>query len=131
MFARQDEDWLVKNRFRTSMGLALLFMVAAAQAHHAFSMFDMTKTLTLMGTVKEFQWNNPHSFIQLLVPVDGAMQEWSIEMGSPMNLMRIGWKPTSLRAGDKVTVVIHPAREVTNSGSFISGMASDGKRLGN
>lgn len=119
------------NRLRTALGFALLFTFAAAQAHHAFSMFDMTKTVTLSGTVKEFQWNNPHSFIQLLVPTDGAVQEWSIEMGSPMNLMRIGWRPKSLRAGDKVTVVIHPTRAATKGGSFLSAIAADGKPLGN
>jgi Family of unknown function (DUF6152) len=76
----------------------------------------MTKEVTLSGTVKEFQWNNPHSFIQLLVPKDGATQEWSIEMGSPMQLMRIGGKPRSLGADDKITVVIHPARDAGNGG---------------
>ena len=119
------------HRVRAEIGFALLFTFEAAQAHHAFSVFDMTKTVTLSGTVKEFQWANPHSFIQLLVPTDGAMQEWSIEMGSPMNLMRIGWKPKSLRAGEKITVVIHPARDTTKGGSFISAIAADGKPLGN
>jgi hypothetical protein len=52
----------------------------------------------------------------LLVPKDGATQEWSIEMGSPMQLMRIGGKPRSLGADDKITVVIHPARDAGNGG---------------
>jgi len=118
-------------RVRAAIGFALILTFAAAQAHHAFSVFNMTKTVTLSGTVKEFQWTNPHSFIQLLVPTDGVMQEWSIEMGSPMNLMRIGWKPKSLRAGDNITVVIHPARDATKGGSFMSAVAADGKPLGN
>jgi hypothetical protein len=121
----------MKNRLRAAIGIALLLKFAAAQSHHAFSVFDMNKTVALSGTVKEFQWNNPHSFIQLLVPKDGGVQEWSIEMGSPMQLMRIGWKPRLLRAGDKITVVIHPARDGGIGGSFMSAIAADGKPLGN
>jgi hypothetical protein len=119
------------NRLGAAFGAAALMTFDAAPAHHAFSMFDMTQTMTLSGTVKEFQWNNPHSFIQLFVTKDGAVREWSIEMGSPMQLMRIGWKPKSVRVGDKITVRIHPTREANNGGSFVSAIAADGSPLGN
>jgi hypothetical protein len=100
-------------------------------AHHSFTIFDFGKSATLAGTVTEFQWNNPHCFIQLLVPKDGATQEWSIEMGSPMQLTRIGWKPRLLRAGDKITIVIHPVRDGGTGGSFMSATTADGKPVGN
>jgi Family of unknown function (DUF6152) len=99
-------------------------------AHHSFTIFDFGRNASLSGTVKEFQWNNPHCFIQLLVAKDGATQEWSIEMGSPMHLLRHGLKPKSLNPGDKVTVVIHPMRDGTNGGDFVSATAADGTSLG-
>jgi hypothetical protein len=80
--------------------------------------------------VKEFQWNNPHCFIQLLVPKGGARQEWSIEMGSPMHLLRHGFRPKTFNPGDKVTVVIHPMRDGSNGGDFVSATSADGTALG-
>jgi hypothetical protein len=117
--------------FRTAGAIAALLAFASASAHHTFAMFDFSKNVTLSGTVKELQWNNPHCFIQLLVPNGGAMQEWSIEMGSPMHLLRHGLKPKSLNPGDKVTVTIHPMRDGSNGGDFLSAIAADGKPIGN
>ena len=74
-------------------------------AHHSFAMFDQSKLVPLQGTVKEFRWTNPHVFIQLLVKnEDGTDEEWSIEMTSPEHLARVGWKPGTLKPGDKVTL---------------------------
>ena len=94
-------------------------------------MFDNQKTVTLVGAVKEFQWTNPHSWIQLLVkdPASGKVVEWSIEGGPPDNLLRQGWKRTSLKAGDNATVVIHPIKDGTNGGSLVSA-AVDGMPIG-
>jgi hypothetical protein len=117
-------------RFRTSIGMTALLACASAFAHHTFAMFDFTKDVTLSGTVKEFQWNNPHCFIQLLVPKDGAMLEWSIEMGSPMHLLRHGLKPKTLSPGDKITVTLHPMRDGSNGGDFMSAIAADGTPVG-
>src|SRR3984957_234037 len=78
-------------------------------AHHSFTMFDMTKRMTLMGTVSSFEWTNPHSYIEIDVPDDkGVVKHWSIEMGSPSILMQSGWKFSSLKTGDKVTLIINP-----------------------
>jgi hypothetical protein len=110
--------------------IAALLTSASASAHHTFAMFDFSKSVTLAGTVKEFQWNNPHCFIQLLVPKDGAMQEWSIEMGSPMHLLRHGLKPKTLSPGDKITVTLHPMRDGTNGGDFMSAIVADGTPVG-
>ncbi len=76
---------------------AAVFGIAGpALAHHSFTMFDMTKRITLVGTVTSFEWTNPHSYIEIDVPDDkGAVKHWSIEMGSPSILMQSGWKFSS------------------------------------
>jgi hypothetical protein len=117
---------------RTIVALALLPPFAVSLAHHSFAMFDFAQSVSLSGTVKEIQWNSPHCFIQLLVPQqDGSVNEWSIEMGSPLHLMRHGWKPGTLKAGDKVTVVIHPLRDGGHGGDYVSAVGPDGSAVGN
>ncbi len=93
-----------------------------AFAHHSFAMFDSTKNMTLDGTIKDFQWTNPHSWVQIVVkdPATGKEVEWSIEGGSPNGLARSGWKRTSLKPGDKAQVVIHPLKDGTAGGSLVT-----------
>ncbi len=88
-------------------------------AHHSFAMFDRSKTVTIEGTVKEFQWTNPHVWIQLNVPdAAGKNVEWSIEGISPNYLSRIGWKPSSVKPGDKASIIINPLRDGTPGGAL-------------
>jgi hypothetical protein len=109
-----------------ALGLAL-----PALAHHSFAMFDQGKQVTLVGTVTEFQWTNPHAFIHIDVPENGASQVWDIELNSPNNLKRQGWKQTSLKPGDKVTVVANPLRDLSHKGGlFIAVTLPDGSVLG-
>ena len=111
-------------------GLASMLIASGASAHHSFAMFDSQKNVTLNGTVKEFQWTNPHSWIQVMVKdASGKDIEWSIEGGSPNGLARQGWKRTSLKAGDKVAIVIHPLKDGTSGGSLVD-VSVDGKRVG-
>jgi hypothetical protein len=113
-------------------GLALIALAAApASAHHSFAMFDNQKNLSLDGTVKEFQWTNPHSWIQLVVkdPATGKDVEWSIEGGSPNGLSRSGWHRTSLKPGDKAVAIIHPLKDGTNGGSLVS-VSVNGVKIG-
>jgi hypothetical protein len=98
-----------------------------AGAHHSGAMFDATRTVTLQGTVKAFQWTNPHCFIQLLVKGPSGQKEWSVEMGSPGQLYRNGWRPGSIRAGEPLTVVINPLRDGTAGGVYVSATTADGK----
>jgi len=107
-------------RIAATLGALGLLLAGSAQAHHAFSMFDTNRELTLDGTVKEFQWTNPHSWVQVVVK-DGSGREveWSIEGSSPNNLARFGWKRTSLKAGDHVLAVIHPLKDGTVGGSLV------------
>jgi hypothetical protein len=99
-------------------------------AHHSFAMFDNTKEVTLEGTVKEFQWTNPHTWIQVMVKdASGKQVEWSIEGGSPNSLSRSGWKRTSLKPGDKVTVVTRPLKNGHPGGSLVRVLV-DGQLVG-
>jgi hypothetical protein len=102
-----------------------------AWSHHSFAMFDRSKQVTLVGTVKSFQYTNPHSWIQLVVMTPaGSADEWTIEALSPNVLSRDGWKKNSLSPGQKVTVLISPLRDGTHGGNLISVTLPDGVTLG-
>ena len=104
-----------------------------AIAHHSFSMFDMTKSVTLSGTVAKFDWTNPHAYIDLDVPSkeDGAVKHWVIELGSPSILQQSGWKFKDLKFGDKVTAVISPLKSGELGGLLVQVTLPDGRVLGN
>jgi hypothetical protein len=110
----------------------LALFCGAATAHHSFAMFDETKETTLVGTIKEVQWTNPHIWVQVLVSdtKTGKMVEWSIEGGSPNGLTRQGWRRTSLKPGDNVEITIHPLKSGDNGGSLMR-VSVDGKPIGN
>jgi hypothetical protein len=114
---------------------ALVLMVAfyahSASAHHSGAMFDLQKSVTIDGTVKEFQWTNPHSWLQVMSPdASGKVDEWSLELGPLVGLQRAGWKAKSLQPGDKVKVAIHPMRDGSYGGRLISVTFPDGHVLG-
>ena len=111
-------------------GLAAAAFSSIGAAHHSFAMFDSTKEIVLTGVVKEFQWTNPHTFVQLEVPgPNGTKVEWSIEGSSPNGLSRIGWKSTSIKPGDQVAVTINPLRSGQPGGNFIEAKFADGRIL--
>ncbi len=117
---------------RHALAACALLLAAALPlgAHHSGAMFDDKQTITLQGTVKEFRWGNPHCWIQLLVPKNGVDEEWSIEMGSTMQLYRSGWRPRTLQNGDKVTLGVHPLRDGTPGARFVTAQGPDGAPLG-
>jgi Family of unknown function (DUF6152) len=118
---------LHKPAILAALGLCTLPVVA----HHANNMFDPQKEVVLQGTVKDFQWTNPHIWIQVNVPAaDGKVVEWSVEGGSPNLVGRQGWKRNSFKPGDKVTIKIRPMRNGDPGGSFISAEFEDGRKLG-
>lgn len=121
------------NRFGR-IGLLAAGMGAAlagppALAHHSFAMFDQKQIMTLQGTVREFEWTNPHAFIELDVPNGDKITHWSIELNSPNNLKRQGWTRTSLKAGDKVTLRMNPLRNGETGGLFLDVKLPNGKML--
>ena len=110
---------------------ALLAAAPPVAAHHAPVMFDRSTKVSLVGTVVEFAWTNPHASIQLDVPnANGVVERWGVELGSPNSMVRTGWKSTVLKAGDHVTVVINPLRSGEKGGAFVSVTLADGRVLG-
>jgi Family of unknown function (DUF6152) len=113
-------------------GLSLLLVTVPLSAHHSFTMFDMSKQKTLTGNVTDFQWSNPHVYIEIDVPEEGGpVTHWSIEMGSPSILMQSGWKFSSIKKGDKITVVINPLKNGQLGGFLNKATLPDGRVLGN
>jgi hypothetical protein len=104
--------------------------VAPASAHHSFAMFDAAQTLNTTGTVKDFQWGSPHTWIELLVLApDNSAKPLSLELTTISGLKRNGWKPTTLKPGDKITVSYHPMRDGTPAGQLIEVVTGDGQTL--
>ena len=92
-----------------------------AYAHHSYAMFDNKKVLTLEGTVRDFQWTNPHSWIRLVVTDrSGKPVEIAIEGGSPNQLARQGWKRSALKPGDRAAIAVHPYKDGTPGGALLS-----------
>jgi hypothetical protein len=104
---------------------------APAFAHHSFAMFDAEKTLTMKGTVKEFEWTNPHSWLRVTVMDEktGKPLLWALEMSSPARLTTMGMHANSVKAGDSVSVTFHPMRDGTRGGQFIQAMLPGGKAV--
>jgi hypothetical protein len=109
---------------------AALGFTAAARAHHSYAMFDMTQTVTIEGTVKDFQWTNPHGWIELLVATPNGPKQYSIEGNNLRVLTSVGWKFNTLKAGDKVTIEMHPLRDGRPGGSLVTATLEDGRKLG-
>lgn len=118
------------NQARFLLSLAALLLPALAVAHHSFEMFDVDKTVVLTGTVKEWQWTNPHTWIQLNVEQDGVVTEWSLEGSSITQLGRQGWKKSMLNPGDVVSVSVHPLRNGKSGGQWLKVTGADGKPVG-
>lgn len=119
----------IAQSFRALVVLSSLTAISPCFAHHSQAMFD-ERTVMLSGTVKEFQFTNPHCYIQLLVPTGGADEEWSIELGAPAHLIRGGWKPKTLKPGDKIVVVLNPLKDGNKGGHYQSGTWADGTAIG-
>jgi hypothetical protein len=111
--------------------IAIALSPAAAPAHHSMSMFDQQKRVTVTGTVRQFQWTNPHCYIQMVAKDEaGKDVEWSMEMGAPMYLYANGWRPSSLKPGSRVTVTINPLRNGKPGGVVITAATEDGTQIG-
>ena len=108
----------------------LLCSPSYAPAHHSFAMFDRDQARVISGVIRDFQWTNPHTWIQVTVTdAAGKVTEWSLEGGSPGIMSRNGWKRTSLAPGEKVTIEIYPLKSGEPGGSFIEVTKADGSKL--
>ena len=103
-----------------TVSIGLLLSPPAALAHHSFAMFDFSRTITLKGEVKEFQWTNPHVILWVVgsAAPGAAPEAWAIELTSPGNLTRLGWTKRSLKTGDRVLVDLNPLRDGGHGGGF-------------
>ena len=120
-------------RLAATLALAsgLLVVAATAEAHHSGAMFDRTKQVTITGTVKEFNWTNPHaSFAVIVARPDGTEEQWGVEMNSPNNLVREGWTRSTIKPGDKVTALINPLRDGKPGGVYVGITLPSGKYIG-
>jgi hypothetical protein len=104
---------------------ALLFTGAfalaggVAMAHHSFAMFDQDNPIDLVGTVQEFKFTSPHTFILLQVKgADGATTVWNLEGGAPSGLVRDGWTSQTLKPGDELVLKVDPLRSGAPGGSW-------------
>ena len=92
-----------------------------ASAHHSYAIFDRTKQITVDGTVKQFMWTNPHSWIRMeVVDSKGKQQEWNVEMNSLTILVARGWNPKTVVPGDKIRMTLHPMKDGQPGGDFVS-----------
>ena len=118
----------MKTLARLALAAALLAPLPAV-AHHSYAMFDMQKTVTLQATVIRFKWQNPHAFIEADITTKAGTERWAIEMTSPNNLTRQGWRRTSLRSGERISVRIAPLRNGHTGGLFLDLRKADGRVL--
>jgi Family of unknown function (DUF6152) len=126
--------WETPMNFRVLIIAAPIAAAIAGQAfaHHSFAMFDQTKAVTLKGTVKEFEWVNPHAWIRLLVmdAKTNKQVEYAFEMGSVARSTKDGWKRDMLKPGDVITVTMAPLKDGSRGGMYLAAELPNGKKMG-
>jgi hypothetical protein len=121
----------MRSLYVAALAAVMLVLSVPARVHHSGAMFDRTQQAMITGTVTEFQWTNPHSSFKVEVTgADGKSEIWSIEMNGPNNLVRAGWKRSTIKPGDKVTVTINPLRDGRPGGWYLGITLADGRVLG-
>ena len=117
--------------FAAAIGiLGMALATAPALSHHSAAMFDPEKVVTLRGTVKEFEYTNPHSWLYVMVRGDDGKETlWGFEAEGPSSLMRAGIRHNSLQPGDEVTVRARPLRDGRPAGAWVTVTKSDGTVL--
>jgi hypothetical protein len=105
-------------------------MSTSALAHHGYAAYDNTKTLSLKGTVTEYQMANPHSTLKFDVKDEsGKIQNWAIEFGTVRDLMKKGWMQDTLKPGDQIAVTLHPAKNGATVGVSSKITYADGREI--
>ena len=105
-------------------------LAVPAWAHHSTASFDYSRQVTLSGTVKQFNWTNPHMYLYVVVTDhNGQITTWSVECGAPNLNVRHGWKKDDLKPGDKITMTVHPNRDDSPGGTLMSVTLPSGRLL--
>ena len=126
----------MRNRILLVFSLATTLIAAApAFAHHGTAGYDMSKVVTLTGTVSKVQWSNPHIYYTIDAKDEsGNVQHWSLEMSAPLLLERFGWTKDSIKEGDQVVAEAHPAKNgapvgISGTATFLLKFVVNGKAL--
>ena len=111
------------------IAVAVVIFAVQAQAHHSFAMFDQEKTITVSGTLKEFEFTNPHCWLHVTAvdSTTGRTVDWTFEMGSTGQIAAQGWKADSVKLGDKITIDAHPLKDGSRGGQYQSAKLGDGR----
>ena len=118
---------MFKSLTALAASLALVLAAQLSIAHHSHAMFDLSRRVTVTGTVQKFEFTNPHSWLRVNDQADGAL--WSFETLSPSQLVRMGVKVSSIASGSKVTVTAAPLRDGRNGGQIVTVTRADGTVL--
>ncbi|MFT3905638.1 MAG: DUF6152 family protein [Steroidobacteraceae bacterium] len=117
-----------KNSIR-AVAVAGCLVATTALAHHSGTMFDESKMVKYQGTVKRWEWTNPHSFLYLEIKgADGAETEYQFETGSPNTMFRNGWRKDSFKPGDKVAIYAYPLKQGIG-GMMVTARTASGEAL--
>ncbi len=114
---------------------SLAMLSGPVMAHHGVAGYDMTKTITVHGTVSKFDWSNPHVVVYVDAKNEGGeMQHWTIEFASPVHMVRAGWSKSSMKTGDDITIDTHPSRNgapvgISSTITFILKVVVNGQAL--
>jgi hypothetical protein len=115
---------------RTLLAAAIVLLAHGASAHHSGAMYDAETTIETEATIVGFQWTNPHSWVQISYADEaGEMKEVDLELGSPAQLVRQGWRPRIIGPGDSVMVRFHPHGAGVPSGLLVTIDLPDGTTL--
>jgi hypothetical protein len=108
-------------------GIALA--ASPALAHHSGAMFDRTKKVTITGVVSNFEYVQPHSWIDVRTTTDGKEVTWAFEGGAPGQMRSVGLTPQTLHAGDRISITGYPLRDGRTGGAFVELTLPNGKRV--
>jgi hypothetical protein len=122
-----------KNVILTAVLAAAIALAGSSPAwsHHSHAMFDHDKEVTIKGTVTDWVFRNPHVFLYVNVKTDtGEMVKYAVEMSNITNMLKVGFSRTTFKAGDEVTVTVHPLNDGRPGGNYIVATSADGKTFG-
>jgi hypothetical protein len=111
------------------VAIATTILAIQADAHHSFAMFDHEKMITVTGTLKEFEYTNPHCWLHVSAvdSATGRTVDWAFEMGSVGQVAADGWKADTIKPGDKITVEAHPMKDGSRGGQYQAAKLGDGR----